>query len=159
MPEPKQCDLLALCERILDDMAVNYPGIPTTLTPPKGGAQQSLIMCFPEAVHQALDNIIGNACKYSNKGESVDVTIEPLHDNVVIRVRDHGPGVNKDEIEKLLQPFYRAGNQMHTQGFGLGLSIALKAIHKHGGQLHMTSPSDGGLSVEVTLPKNVAPRD
>ena len=48
---------------------------------------------------------------------------------------------------------------MHTQGFGLGLSIALKAIHKHGGQLHMTCPSDGGLSVEVTLPKNVAPRD
>ena len=159
MPEPKQCDLLALCERILDDMAVNYPGIPTTLTPPKGGAQQSLIVCFPEAVHQALDNIIGNACKYSNKGQSVDVTIEPLRDNVVIRVRDHGPGVNKDEIEKLLQPFYRAGNQMHTQGFGLGLSIALKAIHKHGGQLHMTCPSDGGLSVEVTLPKNVAPRD
>ena len=159
MPEPKQCNLLALCERILDDMAVNYPGIPTTLTPPKGGAQQSLIMCFPEAIHQALDNIIGNACKYSNKGESVDVTIEPLHDNVKIRVRDHGPGVNKDEIEKLLQPFYRAGNQMHTQGFGLGLSIALKAIHKHGGQLHMTSPSDGGLSVEVTLPKKVKPRD
>ena len=77
----------------------------------------------------------------------------------VIIVENSNQFQNKDEIEKLLQPFYRAGNQMHTQGFGLGLSIALKAIHKHGGQLHMTSPSDGGLSVEVTLPKNVAPRD
>jgi two-component system OmpR family sensor kinase len=69
-------------------------------------------------------------------------------------VRDHGPGVDSEEIEKLLQPFYRAGNQMHTSGFGLGLSIAKKAIEKHGGILQMTRPADGGLRVEIALPIN-----
>ena len=42
---------------------------------------------------------------------------------------------------------------MHTEGFGLGLSIALKAIKKHGGSLTMQSPSEGGLCVEVSLPR------
>lgn len=49
-----------------------------------------------------LDNIIGNVCKYFNKGELVDVMIEFFYDNVVICVWDYGLGVNKDEIEKLL---------------------------------------------------------
>ena len=42
---------------------------------------------------------------------------------------------------------------MHTNGFGLGLSIALKAINKHKGELRMSTPDDGGLKVEIILPK------
>lgn len=153
-PEEQVCDIAALCERILDDMAINYPGIPTVLTPPKGTQKQRLIRCYPEAIHQALDNIIGNACKYSDKGQPVSVAIESTSAAMLIKVTDKGPGVDEKEIEKLMQPFYRAGNQMHTEGFGLGLSIALKAIKKHGGSLTMQSPSEGGLCVEVSLPRH-----
>ena len=98
--------------------------------------------------------IIGNACKYSDKGQPVSVAIESTSAAMLIKVTDKGPGVDEKEIEKLMQPFYRAGNQMHTEGFGLGLSIALKAIKKHGGSLTMQSPSEGGLCVEVSLPRH-----
>ena len=57
-------------------------------------------------------------------------------------------------MSKLLQPFYRAGNKMHTNGFGLGLSIALKAINKHQGELRMSTPDGGGLLVEIILPQD-----
>ncbi|WP_339773155.1 sensor histidine kinase, partial [uncultured Paraglaciecola sp.] len=72
-----------------------------------------------------------------------------------VTVRDHGPGVDEQEMSKLLQPFYRAGNKMHTSGFGLGLSIAVKAIDKHNGELRISSPDDGGLCVEIVLPREL----
>lgn len=114
----------------------------------------AMINGFPEALHQALDNIVGNACKYSDKGQPVSVNVASSTYNVVIVIEDNGVGVDNNEIEKLMQPFYRAGNQMHTEGFGLGLTIALKAVKKHGGTLEMQSPEEGGLRVEITLPKN-----
>ncbi|TKB03419.1 HAMP domain-containing histidine kinase [Alteromonas portus] len=150
----EQCDVIALCERVLDDMAINYPGIPTTLTFDQTHRDNATINGFPEALHQALDNIVGNACKYSNKGQPVTVEVTSSANSVVIVVKDNGIGVDNAEIEKLMQPFYRAGNQMHTEGFGLGLTIALKAVEKHDGTLTMQSPENGGLRVEITLPKD-----
>ena len=148
------CDVIALCNRVLDDMAINYPGIPTSLDFSVSSKNDAMINGFPEALHQALDNIVGNACKYSDKGQPVSVNVASSTYNVVIVIEDNGVGVDNNEIEKLMQPFYRAGNQMHTEGFGLGLTIALKAVKKHGGTLEMQSPEEGGLRVEITLPKN-----
>lgn len=154
-PIAEKCDINLLCERVVDNMAISFPGIPIEFLP----AEKAQIVGYPEAVYQALDNIIGNACKYSNKGQLVEVSTKTNEQGIVVTVKDNGPGVNEEEIEKLLQPFYRAGNQMHTTGFGLGLSIALKAVQKHGGKLNMTSPDDGGLKVEIIFPykpKNIA---
>lgn len=148
-PSPEPCDIDALCNQVIDNMAVTYPGVPVEYTPDS----KAHISGFPEALLQALDNIIGNACKYSASGELVQITTLSRPTSVLITVRDHGPGVNEEEMSKLLQPFYRAGNEMHTNGFGLGLSIALKAINKHKGELRMSSPDDGGLKVEIILPK------
>lgn len=151
-PTPEPCDIDALCNHVIDNMAVTYPGVPVEYTPDS----KARISGFPEALLQALDNIIGNACKYSSSGELVQITTLSRPTSVLITVRDHGPGVNEEEMSKLLQPFYRAGNEMHTNGFGLGLSIALKAINKHKGELRMSTPDDGGLKVEIILPKAVS---
>ena len=118
-PSPEACDINALCERIADDMAVHYPGIPLTLN----CEPNVTISGYAEALHQALENIIGNACKYSSRGELVEVSTEKRSNTAVITVRDHGPGVDSEEIEKLLQPFYRAGNQMHTSGCAADKSV------------------------------------
>ena len=147
-PVAENCDINQLCERVIDNMAISYPGIPIQFSP----ANNAHIQGYPEAIYQALDNIIGNACKYSSKGQLVEVNTKMDEKNAIITVQDHGPGVDEEEIEKLLQPFYRAGNQMHTEGFGLGLSIALKAVRKHGGKLNMFSPENEGLRVEIILP-------
>ncbi|MFT7218184.1 MAG: two-component system OmpR family sensor kinase, partial [Paraglaciecola sp.] len=149
---PQQCDLNALCQQVVDNMAVSFPGTGIHFA----SSDTVEITGYPEPLLQALDNIVGNACKYSPAGQVVDITITEHENTVKIAVRDHGPSVDESEMSKLLQPFYRGGNQMHTSGFGLGLSIALKAINKHKGELRMSKPADGGLSVSVILPYTLA---
>ena len=65
------------------------------------GVEQG-IDAFPEALHQALDNIVGNACKYSDKGQPVSVRVSSDTNNVVIVVEDNGVGVDNNEIKKII---------------------------------------------------------
>ena len=150
-PSAEKCDINTLCQQAIDNMAVNYPTIAVNFF----HDDKVEISGYPEALLQAFDNIIGNACKYSANGGLVEISTSTREHSVIVTVRDHGPGVDEQEMSKLLQPFYRAGNKMHTSGFGLGLSIAVKAIDKHKGELRISSPDDGGLCVEIVLPREL----
>lgn len=145
----ESCELIELCQSVIGNMAVQYPLIAiqfeTTLI-------EANFCGYKESLNQALDNIMGNACKYSFEKQKVEIKLQQISQEFVITVRDHGLGVDDAEIEQLMQPFYRAGNQMHTQGFGLGLSIALRAINKHQGQLTLANHPEGGLLVTIFLP-------
>jgi len=110
------------------------------------------IAAYPNALAGALDNILRNACKYSPDDSVIEIEIKNEEKIVLIQIRDHGPGVNETEIEKLLKPFYRSGNQMHTNGFGLGLSIAKRALEKHKGDLEIKNHPEGGLVVSCKIP-------
>jgi signal transduction histidine kinase len=149
-PAPETCDINALCQHVIDNMAVTYNKTPIVFNADKK-CDGKHFLGYSDALLKALDNIIGNACKYSAPGEKVEIETKMQQQNVTIKIRDHGPGVEEQEISKLMQPFYRAGNKMHTDGFGLGLSIALRAIKKHKGELLMTTPKDGGLCVTIIL--------
>ena len=146
----EQLELLALCQQVIDDMTVEYPTQPVSLS---ASADEVWLSGYPYALQQALHNLVANACKYSPPGESVELQVVLEADSVIVHIRDHGPGVDQQEIHQLLQPFYRAGNQMHTQGFGLGLSITSRAIDKHHGQLQLSNHPQGGLLVTVRLPR------
>lgn len=146
---PLLFDIRALCLGVIDNMAVEYPDKPIEFS---SSLNQYEIKGFPETLIQALGNIISNACKYSPAGKHVEVAIKQEKNLVSISIRDHGQGVDEAEITQLLQPFYRAGNHMHTPGFGLGLSIAARAIKKHQGKLELKNQDDGGLLVTIQLP-------
>lgn len=103
-------------------------------------------------VLSAIDNIVRNACKYTEQGTRVDVSLEQQMSNCVITIRDHGKGVADAELDKLSKPFYRAHNRMHGEGFGLGLSIAQRAVEQHGGEMQLNNHPDGGLQVRLVLP-------
>lgn len=150
---PQACDVQLLCQQVVDNMTIEFPGIPIQF---ESSLKQCEIMGYPEALIQALDNIVGNACKYSPEGKAVDLRLTQANNQVLIDIQDHGPGVDDAEISQLLQPFYRAGNAMHTPGFGLGLSIAARAIKKHQGQLSMKNQMEGGLLVSITLPLSIS---
>ena len=72
----------------------------------------------------------------------------------MIRIADHGPGIQATERENVLRPFYRceASRSRDTGGIGLGLSIASDTINAHGGKLALSETTGGGLTVEVRLP-------
>lgn len=69
-----------------------------------------------------------------------------------VRVEDHGPGVPKEMLNKIFEPFLRLDTTSGRSGFGLGLAIARRAIVSHGGKVWAESLPEGGLRVLVDLP-------
>jgi len=96
-------------------------------------AQINQVHGHRELIGRAVENILRNACKYTESSVYIDLKIENRSSNLAIVIRDHGKGVAAQDLEKLATPFYRAGNEMHTEGFGLGLSSMTFKNHPQGG--------------------------
>lgn len=112
---------------------------------------------YASDIRTACENVLRNACKYAATDQPIQVKLEAFEQRAVVTIRDHGAGVEETEIDRLLQPFYRSGNQMHTSGFGLGLSIAEKAVEKHNGKLQLHNHPEGGLVVQIIIPRGIEP--
>jgi two-component system, OmpR family, sensor kinase len=109
------------------------------------------------AVRSLLDNLVGNALKYSYEGTPVVVAIRHEPAGVSLSVRDHGPGIAASARERVLERFYRHGE--HEQpGSGLGLAIAAEAARQHDARLELLTPADGpGLDARVVFPAAPTP--
>lgn len=108
---------------------------------------------YPEALSSALENVLRNACIYTAHDTPIEVAATAAEKTITFTVRDYGDGINNAEREKLLEPFYRSGERMHGEGFGLGLSIAKRAIVKHGGSIALSNADGGGLLVTFQIAK------
>jgi signal transduction histidine kinase len=93
----------------------------------------------------ALDNLIGNALKFTPNGGSVSVRVGRQGDRAVVEVEDTGPGIPAEQLPKLFRPFHRAARPDHASqtGTGLGLFVAKGIIEKHGGRIGCRSDGDG----------------
>ncbi|MBW7951380.1 MAG: PAS domain-containing sensor histidine kinase, partial [Chitinophagaceae bacterium] len=116
------------------------------------GNEQEVIFDFKLLDH-ALENILNNAYKYSEKGE-IKMTISFEHHQVTIAITDEGIGIPENDLANLFQPFYRASNANEFEGTGLGLSIVKEFIEKQGGQLFVESKLNKGTTVKVVLSLN-----
>lgn len=103
---------------------------------------------------EALDNALRNACKYTPETARIEVGIQQQDTQILLEIRDHGAGVPTEELAKLTTPFYRSGERMHGDGFGLGLSIVKRAVEKQGGKLELENHPEGGLRVMFWLPQD-----
>lgn len=108
----------------------------------------------PRLIASAVDNIVRNAIRYTPERSSVDVVIDRAARDAVITVRDHGPGAPQSELERIFAPFHRveSARDRESGGVGLGLTIARRAIHVHGGSITAENVSDGGLRVTIRIP-------
>ena len=97
-----------------------------------------------ERLRQVLANLVENAVKYSPSGELVEVSASALNGNVVVKVRDRGPGIASDDQSLIFEKFGRARSGKVLPGTGLGLFIARSIAEAHGGTLDVRSaPSEG----------------
>lgn len=108
----------------------------------------------PELLRSAFDNVIRNAVLHTPPGTAVEVELVQRDDQVEVVVRDFGPGVDDDQIEKIFEPFHRVDEARlrSSGGVGLGLAIARRALEIHGGSLDARTHPTGGLEVVATLP-------
>jgi signal transduction histidine kinase len=115
----------------------------------------------PDKVTQVLMNLIGNAVKFSPADARVDVTAwQNGHGWVWVSVRDRGPGIAREELDKIFEEFYqvRKPGEQKTVGAGLGLPISKKLVELHGGSMWVESEPGKGSTFSFTLPA-AAPTD
>lgn len=117
----------------------------------------AVIQGHTELLHSALENIVRNAVRYTALGTAVTLSLDYKKnrpDNLVLSVHDYGPGVPVEMLPRMFEPFVRIDNARDraSGGYGLGLAIAQKAIHLHGGTISAQNEPDGGLSVIISLP-------
>lgn len=105
----------------------------------------------PQALRRCLDNLIENAVRY---GSCADIEIEDSPERLRIAIRDRGPGIPDEELERVFEPFYRldGSRNMDSGGTGLGLSIARSIARWHGGDVRLSNASSG-LVAELALPR------
>lgn len=105
---------------------------------------------------QALDNLLDNAAKFSPPSTSIDVHAEVAGDEVLISVRDHGPGISPEHWSRVFERFYKVDRARPREagGFGLGLAITKHLVQVLGGRIWTEAARDGGQVFTIALHRN-----
>ncbi|MER6123420.1 HAMP domain-containing sensor histidine kinase [Streptomyces sp. NPDC001795] len=109
----------------------------------------------PRRLDVILANLIGNALKHG--GSPVRVSVREEGEELVIGVRDHGPGIPEDVLPHVFDRFYKASaSRPRSEGSGLGLSIAMENAHIHGGEITAANSAGGGAVFTLRLPRDAS---
>jgi signal transduction histidine kinase len=107
------------------------------------------------ALTQVIENLIDNSIKYVGPMASLRITARANGKYVKVIFADHGIGIPRDDVDHVLDQFYR-GRNASAKGSGLGLAIAKRVVESHGGRIHVRSTVDVGTEVELQLPIGTA---
>ncbi|WP_316528221.1 sensor histidine kinase [Kitasatospora brasiliensis] len=106
------------------------------------------VLARPRALQRCVDNLVGNAVKFSPDGTPVEIRITGTR----LSVRDHGPGIAPDDRQAVFERFFRAAGTQATPGSGLGLAIVHDLVAADHGSVFATAAPDGGAEVGFHLP-------
>lgn len=124
----------------------------STFTPP---AEPVVIDADPRRLERILGNFLDNAREHAPDAD-VEIAIESRDDDIVISVSDRGPGVPPDRLEMIFDRFTKIDPSRSGGSSGLGLAIAAEHAALMGGYLQAMNREDGGLRLELVMPRDVA---
>ena len=113
------------------------------------------VLLEPGALRQVLLNLLDNAVKYGPEGQTIRIRVEVREDGgTLLRVSDEGPGVPREELERIWWPFERgsAADQRAVGGSGIGLTVVRQIVERHGGRATVTASNGTGASFVVEFP-------
>ncbi|MFD1950406.1 ATP-binding protein [Sphingomonas arantia] len=141
----RRLDLRSLAEAVVDDF-VDGGGDVTIVPGPK-----LVVEGDPISLRAVLNNLIGNALRYA---QDATVELAEVEGATEIRVRDHGPGIPAEDLERVFEPFFRGerSRNRETGGVGLGLASVRGIVRAHGGEVTVLNHPDGGVIATVMLP-------
>ncbi len=151
-----QVDLTALIDTVLSEVAearsMHAEAVHEPTMADLAGPEPVVVPARPVALKRALTNLVVNGFSY---GGSVHATLlKPEGGVVTVHFDDDGPGIPREELERVFQPFHRLemSRNRETGGVGLGLSIARDILRAHGGDVTLDNRPGGGLRATVSLP-------
>ena len=146
----QSCDLNETCQKVIEDqrlltersILLDIPTLPTE------------VYVDPDRIAQVLINVVSNALKYSPKSCPVEVSMGQDSKHALLRVRDYGHGIAKDDLPRIFETFYRTPDAQEScvSGFGLGLAIAQEIAELHEGRIWCESELGKGSTFFVELP-------
>lgn len=148
----------ALIEQVLPALQRRAESAGMTLEADLSGLEGLTVTADPRTVERILLNLVDNACKYAAASEDRRVHVSARRagrgGGVEITVRDHGPGVPRQEQRRIFQPFHRARRDADgpQSGLGLGLALARGLARSLGGDLRLVRECAGGAEFVLTLP-------
>jgi two-component system, OmpR family, sensor histidine kinase MprB len=139
-PEDVRLDLVAASA--VERVGRNRPGVTF-----RTELEETLVNGDPEAIERALSNLIDNAAKWSPDGGEVEVEVG----QGLVTVRDHGPGIEEEDLPYVFDRFYRARSARGMPGSGLGLAIVRQVAESHGGTVTAERAEGGGTRMVLRL--------
>jgi two-component system sensor histidine kinase MprB len=109
--------------------------------------QESVVHGVPSTIERAVANLLDNAAKWSPGGGDVDVSVR----DGTVTVRDHGPGIDEEDLPYVFDRFYRARAARGLPGSGLGLAIVRQVAEAHGGTVVAERADGGGTRIVLRL--------
>ena len=109
--------------------------------------RESVVKGVPARVERAVANLLDNAVKWNPDGQAVEVTVGDGE----VTVRDHGPGISKQDLPYIFDRFYRSAAARGRPGSGLGLAIVRQVAESHGGEVAVEDAEDGGARFRLRL--------
>jgi two-component system sensor histidine kinase KdpD len=108
-------------------------------------------------IEQVLINLLENAAKYTPRGSEIEIAAHRDGASVVVEVRDRGPGVPPEMLDKIFEKFYRLPREREGSGAGLGLAICRGIVQAHGGRIWAANREGGGAAFRFTIPIDGTP--
>jgi signal transduction histidine kinase len=106
----------------------------------------------PQRLRQIIANLVTNAHLYTPEGGEIVVRVSGEQQNVKVTVSDNGVGIANDQLERIFDRFYRAGQDRSSPGTGLGLSIVKSLVELHHGSIEVSSEPEVGTTFTVLIP-------
>lgn len=153
---PVSFDIVELIQQVFDMLEIRAQKKEITMSFDIEYTQPIMVTADKDKIQQVLINLIVNSIKYGHKGGTTEISIENLIKNkIIVRVTDNGEGIEKSNIPRLFERFYRVDKSgaRSEGGSGLGLSIVKHILEAHEEKIYVESVPDVGSEFSFTLEK------
>ncbi len=154
--DTEEFDIIELVQSVFDLLEMKAAKKQITLAFDMNYVNPIMVLADKERIQQVLTNLIVNSIKYGRENGTTEISVENLIRNkVIVRVTDNGEGIEKENIPRLFERFYRVDKSGSRQegGSGLGLSIVKHIIEAHNEKIYVESEYDVGSEFSFTLEK------
>jgi len=156
-PKPDATSIATVLEALAPSFKDRCQAAGMNFVESRQGDTQTSIRIDRATLERILFNLVDNACKYASPASpnTIELHASTTSSSLILRVRDHGPGISLRESRRVFEPFFRGSKQADgaVAGLGLGLALSHTLARELGGELALLpTPSGGGAEFRLTLP-------